>query len=45
MELEVVLAAAVFSSVVLLALCADAALITVAVKAIRRGRSDSSSRS
>jgi hypothetical protein len=44
MEAEVVLAGLVFTTVLLVALAADAALVTVLVK-VRRGRSGSSSRS
>ncbi len=44
MEAEVVIAGLVFTTLVVLAFCADAALVAVAVKSVRR-RSSSSTRS
>ena len=45
MEAEVVVAGLVFTTLVVLAFCADAALVAVAVTTVRRRRSSSSTRS
>ena len=45
MEAEVVIAGLVFTTLVIFAFCADAALVAVAVTVARRRRSSSSTRS